>query len=325
MVWSSSSALRVLFLCTALPALLLSRSTSADAQTTGIVCFGLSGGAYTNNSRCPGSNACCGVGATCLSNRLCHNPNDGPELWVRGPCAVSPWDDSCGQICLYNETEFGNGVLPRVVPCNDGSLCCNQDPQCCQDRRGVFLDENGNVVKARVTAATTSYPPSGTGTERFTLTPLTSTTSTSTTSASSTPSSSTTGANSPANSQASNPNNTTTAEPENTAGLKVGLGVGIPLAVLASGGLVYFLLRRRKTKADSMTHELAGGDSMSQYQDSRHDNGYGAPPPGPPSEMYSATTPPKGGYYSGGKPAAPAELGSPGVAELGVGRRYELS
>ncbi|KAK0711835.1 hypothetical protein B0H67DRAFT_443239, partial [Lasiosphaeris hirsuta] len=212
------------------------------------VCFGLSGSAYTNNSRCPGSNACCGVGATCLSNRLCHNPNDGPELWVRGPCAVSPWDDSCGQICLYNETEFGNGVLPRVVPCNDGSLCCNKDPQCCQDGRGIFLDENGNVVKARVTAATTSYPPSGTGTERFTLTPSTSTTSTS---ASSPPSSSpTTGTNSPASSQSSNPNNATTAEPENTAGLKVGLGVGIPLAIIASGGLVYFLLRRRKTKAD---------------------------------------------------------------------------
>ena len=80
--------------------LLLSLSTvSVNAQIT---CYGIGGQSYTDNTLCPGSNACCGRKATCLSNRLCHNPNDPVGLWVRGPCAIKGWDDSCGQICLYS-------------------------------------------------------------------------------------------------------------------------------------------------------------------------------------------------------------------------------
>ncbi|KAK0713432.1 hypothetical protein B0T26DRAFT_717430 [Lasiosphaeria miniovina] len=73
------------------------------AQTGEITCFGISGRGYTNNTRCPGSNACCGATATCLSNRLCHNVGDPPDLWIRGPCAVEGWDGMCGEICLYSK------------------------------------------------------------------------------------------------------------------------------------------------------------------------------------------------------------------------------
>ncbi|KAK1756617.1 hypothetical protein QBC47DRAFT_270200, partial [Echria macrotheca] len=209
----------------------------ANAQTVGIVCYGVGGQSYVNNTRCPGSNACCGVGATCLSNRLCHLPGDAPEVWVRGPCAVTPFDESCAQICYYNETEIGEGVLPRVTPCADGSLCCNNDPQCCADGRGIFLDENGNRASTKATAAITSYPPVGTGTDRYTQTPSLSTTIPPT---SLTPS--------PSGTDVANAGSTG----ENTA-LKVGLGVGMAMTVVLTALVVYFWLTRRKrsrTKAD---------------------------------------------------------------------------
>jgi hypothetical protein len=73
-----------------------------------IDCYKWDGTIAANNTRCPGSNACCGPGAVCLSNRLCTsdgNPNSKAKL-VRGPCAVNGWDDSCPQICTYSKPGF---------------------------------------------------------------------------------------------------------------------------------------------------------------------------------------------------------------------------
>lgn len=76
---------------------------SADGKTT--TCYGYNGEPFENNTVCPGSNACCGAQATCLSNRLCHNPNDGPNTFVRGPCSVESYDSgTCAQICLYSNS-----------------------------------------------------------------------------------------------------------------------------------------------------------------------------------------------------------------------------
>ncbi|KAK4188572.1 hypothetical protein QBC35DRAFT_382313 [Podospora australis] len=237
-------------------------------QVHAITCFGVSGLAYEDNTLCPGSNACCGREATCLSNRLCHNPNDPEDTWVRGPCAIKGWDDSCGQICLYNET--ANRILPRVTECRDGSLCCNNDPQCCQDGRGVFLDESGNVAQRRATAATTSFPPfQGTGTRRTTMPVSTGSStsfSTTNTATSATSSSTTTGV--PAESSSSG---------ESSAGLKVGLGLGIPLAVLITGILAWVFFRRRKNAlakdGDDMTEVTAHNYSGYNY------TGFHEPPP----------------------------------------------
>jgi hypothetical protein len=44
------------------------------AQSSTVTCFGFNGGNYTGNVPCPGSNACCGFGATGLSNRICSTP-----------------------------------------------------------------------------------------------------------------------------------------------------------------------------------------------------------------------------------------------------------
>lgn len=130
------------YIALVLPALLLffAYPATVDAQIT---CYGFAGQAYTDNTLCPGSNACCGRKATCLSNRLCHNPNDPEGLWVRGPCAIREWDDSCGQICLYNETAASNGVLPRVVQCRDGSLVATTIHNVARMARGPFSMKGG--------------------------------------------------------------------------------------------------------------------------------------------------------------------------------------
>ncbi|KAK5659509.1 hypothetical protein OQA88_711 [Cercophora sp. LCS_1] len=216
-----------------------------------------------------------------------------------------------------DETEADGGRLPRVTECEDGSLCCNNDPQCCQNKSGVFLDENGNKVSTRGTQATTSYPPTGTGTDRFTQTPLVSTSPTSTLASTGGTAASQTGGG-PSNSGTPSPGagaGASEGDKESTLGLKVGLGLGIPLAVLLSAGLVYFLLRRRNKRAQ--------------------DSGFSE---GPPPSVYAseqgtyALTPPlkvETAYYSGHPvPQKPAELGSPGVAELPAQstsqRRYEM-
>lgn len=72
-------------------------------ETVGIVCYGYGGASYVNNTKCPGSNACCGYEATCLSNRLCHNPGDAEGTYVRGPCANNAWDETCAQVCLFSK------------------------------------------------------------------------------------------------------------------------------------------------------------------------------------------------------------------------------
>ncbi len=225
---------------------------------------------------------------------------------------------------VTDETESGGGVLPRVTPCADGSLCCNNDPGCCSNGRGVFLDENGNKVNARATAATTSYPPLGTGTGRFTLTPSTSTTSTT---------SSTSTTETVAGTSGSGPG--TTAPVEDGAvvgggsargddmGMKIGLGVGIPVGVLAVAGMGFLLFKRRAASNKTVPHELgdgregyAGGDSLGGGASVVQVGG------GPPSEMYAPSS--GGKYYYGGPPTAPVEISSPGVSELGTTVRHEL-
>ncbi|EAQ91693.1 hypothetical protein CHGG_03628 [Chaetomium globosum CBS 148.51] len=299
-----------------------------------INCYRWDGAITANNTKCPNSNACCGPTATCLSNRLCKNVGDGPNLWVRGPCAIEGWDDDCAQICKYNET---TGIFPRVTPCNDGSLCCNDDPQCCQNGNGIFLDESGNRASAKATAATTSYPPVSDGLERFTLTPSTSTTSTSSTSATtaSADESSTTTNDEPGaatTSSSTTPPPDTSNNSDDSIGLKVGLGLGIPLAVILTAIAVYFFLRRRNRHANGtmpdsqQPYDPYGGD-MAQPG-----GGY----PYSAGTNYAATANPPGypdqhpGVYAGQQKYQPVEIMGHSATELdgsqyGPRERHELS
>ncbi|KAK4235054.1 hypothetical protein C8A03DRAFT_18147 [Achaetomium macrosporum] len=276
-----------------------------------IDCYRWDGAVSPNNTKCPNSNACCGPKATCLSNRLCANPGDSPNVWVRGPCAVKGWDDGCAQICKYTETR--GGVFPRVTPCLDGSLCCNNDPQCCQDGKGIFLDESGNVVSAKPTAAITSYPPVSDGLSRFTLTPSTSTTTTASSSSLTTSTTSTTPSNAAATTTSSTTPSAAPASNDDDTGLKVGLGLGIPLAVIVTACVAYLLFRRRASRVDHAAAAVAA--------------------PAPPYELgmaqsYHSGVPKQPGYYSTANP--PAEIMGHTATELdsqpySPQGRYELS
>lgn len=70
-----------------------------------IDCYGIDGNLRGNNTICPGSDTCCGVEATCLSNRLCYNPGEGDRILVRGPCSKKDFrSNDCPQICLDSES-----------------------------------------------------------------------------------------------------------------------------------------------------------------------------------------------------------------------------
>ena len=237
-----------------------------------------------------------------------------------------------------DETEASGGLLPRVTPCGDGSLCCSNDPQCCQNNRGVFLNENGNIIKTRATAATTSYPPLGTGIERFTQTPSISTSITTRTRATSET------ATLPNGSTSQNPGNSigvgvsggsgmsSTGDAESTT-LKVGLGLSVPLAVLFSATAMYFWLRKRQ-RSEKSTEPMSEGtvctapSTWNGPMSSYYGKSFVALPP--PAAISSPTPTVDLSFYSGAgsscsgrQPQSPIEVGSPGVRELPTDHFYQ--
>ncbi|KAL2270620.1 hypothetical protein VTJ83DRAFT_2804 [Remersonia thermophila] len=152
-----------------LPAAVFFIEAVVPAKAQLIQCYKFDGTVAHNSTICPGSNACCGPTATCLSNRLCTADSDpfSKAKPVRGPCAIKGWDESCAQICMYEELD----KYPRVKTCADGSLCCDDDPNCCNRGQGVFLDTNGQRVSTRVTGELTRYPPTAGGRSRYTILP----------------------------------------------------------------------------------------------------------------------------------------------------------
>nr|KMM70208.1 hypothetical protein CPAG_06520 [Coccidioides posadasii RMSCC 3488] len=117
-------------------------SVSAIEDPTPLqTCFDFTGRPLTNNTQCPG-------------NRLCTQPNS-PE-YVNALCAVNPWQN-CSNICQYGAD--GDGYLPRVRRCLNGSYCCDSDKNCCDKGNGIFLDSEGNIVQS-----STSQPSSPTST-----------------------------------------------------------------------------------------------------------------------------------------------------------------
>ncbi|KAL2145182.1 hypothetical protein VTI28DRAFT_7818 [Corynascus sepedonium] len=237
-----------------------------------IDCYRWDGTVVANNTKCPGSNACCGPNAVCLSNRLCtpdRDPYPDARL-VRGPCALKDWDDGCPQICTYQEGR----LFPRVETCPDGSYCCDDDPECCEKGLGVFLNESGNTVATKATGPITRYPPRGSDGSRYTLVPtMSSGAESSATSSGATPSNS-----APLETLTTPPDDTVnrddtdrdnTAGRNNSLGLKIGLGFGIPCAVLITAVLMYFWIQL-PAKRDAPPQQSAAaysnsGDSTSLY------------------------------------------------------------
>jgi hypothetical protein len=218
-----------------------------------------------------------------------------------------------------------------VVECANGSLCCNNDPQCCQDGQGTFLDENGKVVAARVAAPVTTYLPGEDTLERFPVNPSTSTTSSSTSSSTGSSTSSTSESESATASTPTTPSEPegATSTPANAApapapssgsdgsddslGLKIGLGLGIPLAILMTACVVYFVLRRRLGPRGG--HQPVPQNGVQQYQQYPHPShpgsgsaahlqaGYPYPPPAEAYPLGQGANELDGGQYGVPKPS----------------------
>ncbi|KAG5951744.1 hypothetical protein E4U57_006733 [Claviceps arundinis] len=224
-----------------------------------IHCYAYNGSSWARNTRCPGSDACCGADSTCYSNRLCKKPKD--NYFVRGPCAVKSWrSGQCAQICQEDEGAHG---FPHVIVCLDGSYCCDTDgPQCCAEKRGVFLDVTGNIAKV---AASTML---SWGPERTSSGYQTADTSDTDSAASATPppDSEATSASPREAATGTGPSRDpgtsstpSTGESDNTA-LKIGVGVGIPLGALALGAcaaLIVVLRRSRRRRSEMGAAEAA--------------------------------------------------------------------
>ncbi|KAI9898463.1 hypothetical protein N3K66_006823 [Trichothecium roseum] len=243
----------------------------ASAQL--ITCYAYDGSVHANQTRCPGSNACCNPDATCLGNRLCHNDGYGPETLIRGPCAVEEYDSgTCAPICLYDEK---SGLFPRVTVCSDGSLCCNDDEQCCSKGNGVFIDNDGRLADS-APETTYSYGPERTQSGYRTNT-HSSTTSISATDSTSAVAETTLAGDSD-------------DDDDDGQGLKIGLGVGIPVAALLLGAIagLFFWRRRRaakhggagnavETDGTGITKHQPAGHGVGEYYKPVQQSPYGAP------------------------------------------------
>lgn len=108
--------------------------------------------------------------------------------------------------------------------CKDGSYCCNNEPTCCDEGKGVFLNEQGFIVSTA--GSTTATPTETRGAQGGSPTSATSATSVA---------------------QASAP----TASAVETgnglpSGVKVAIGVVVPVTVLLITALALIIWRLRK-------------------------------------------------------------------------------
>lgn len=231
-----------------------------------IDCFSFSGASFSNNTQCPGSRICCQTADYCDSNRFCRQNNQ----IVIPTCAIFPWDDSCARICKYGkcliypswkgvgrcgrveyctdsrcfqQTDPGTGFLPRAVECSDGSFCCDNDPACCAESRGIVLNGLGAVVSTHSGTATTSSTPTASSPDSSLATTTTSSTA---------PTDSTTNT-APNSSGTSSPNDSGVEKSTSSSGLssgaKAGIGIGVTAVVLIIAVLSVLLMRSRRRNA----------------------------------------------------------------------------
>jgi len=225
-----------------------------------VTCYGVNGLGYQDNIICPGSNACCNRLEGCQPNRLCHNEGQNNSTFVRGPCALKPYNSaSCAEICLYSMfvlatknlwkvmhssnsqmTDETTGFLPRVTVCADGSYCCDAIPNCCESDQGVFLDAVGAITTGPLSSSSTTLPALSSKT-------TTESSSSSITANIVTPATSP-GANSSQLSAAQSISPSSSRSGLST-GAKIGMGIGIPLILIILGGLVAMIcIQRRRLK-----------------------------------------------------------------------------
>jgi len=223
-------------------------------------CYFPDGKNATKDTACKSAtvSTCCQEGATCLDNGLCFDPfGSAVGGYIRGSCTDKTWaSPDCPQYCTYGKplhllTSAGAKLMiiiidnataslynslsdAGVLSCGNSGYCCESDPlsKCdCQTGDGTFTISGDLKPFTTIASSGSTLSTSAKTTSSGTTKPTTAT------SASTTPSSSP----------------TNTSPPTSNTALKVGLGVGLPLAaalVGVVGVLAYFLRRRQRQRKD---------------------------------------------------------------------------
>ncbi|KUJ24350.1 uncharacterized protein LY89DRAFT_713222 [Mollisia scopiformis] len=267
----SRSVIFSLFLSSVLPWV-------AALQTT---CYVLDGKANANAGfRCDntttGPSACCGPGATCYSNGLCMQDNGQVVDYLRVGCTDKTWQspaclDQCNICEGYSNTSSWYELM--CIRCEQFSCWskvlrwdCHKynfiasivtairnlqadSYSCCDDgSTGV-----GSFACCNTASDIFQISPAATVLAQMPLSQLTTT--------------STTATSSPTRSAAATTSASSSGGSSHAAA--IGAGVGVPLGLIALGGLGYFFWRRRNNQKKSQTYELQNG------QEGPYSGGYG--------------------------------------------------
>ncbi|KMP04872.1 hypothetical protein CIHG_04161 [Coccidioides immitis H538.4] len=143
---------------------------------------------------------------------------------------------------LTNNTQCpganGDGYLPRVRRCLNGSYCCDSDKNCCDKGNGIFLDSEGNVVQS-----STSQPSSPTSTLFSPLSDL--------------PASAASVTSFPSIA----PTTTPTSAPKSSTlplAVNIGIGVAVGFSLLSCGILFAIYLQKRQKNKTNQNNESKG-------------------------------------------------------------------
>ncbi|KAL7910438.1 hypothetical protein GGI35DRAFT_366664 [Trichoderma velutinum] len=199
--------------------------------------------------------ACCGggLGAACLSNKLCKSNNGNI---IRGSCSDKNWSSpQCANFCLSADTGGTDLISCSNVTNTDTSYCCDHASGCCDSGAGRFnvLPKNPQVWATWDNGATV-YKVVGTV---FTGAP-------SATSRAPTRATSTTTSAAPTNSSPSQSNQSSGLSNGAKAGIGVGVAVGVILIAVVAF-LVWKLRQRKASAAQGPVQELDGrGKTMAE-------------------------------------------------------------
>lgn len=220
----------------------------------------------SNSVPCGSDNttSCCTTGAICLSTGYCLSVTTQPFTLYRGSCTDSKWGDSCAYYCGSwlsistpdSQTELtpvwrivnyltGSNAPIVSVGLNDNSraiYCCgyqseNNNATRCSNGDAPFVLEDGNMIFGRaalVNATASQLNPSTTSGLVASITGATNTTS--------------------GNDECFSSHNNSTA---------IGVGVGVPLGVLALCAVAWALTERRRSRRNQRT-ETGATQAMEQ-------------------------------------------------------------